>query len=208
MPKEKTLTPPVETVEEPSESTVKTEEPKEVEIPTEAPKVETEEYSDDQVIISKTELKKLQTERTNYQQGMLSAKEALKETKITSEKKEGDYLTKKDFFKSNEKVAIENACKDEKTEKNWDAIVAYYSSRRGMNTVDAIKQDIQDAVYLWEKNNPQGDVEDKEATSKQATEEAKPTGATTGKGKETKKRIILKENIPIKDWYPKPDEKE
>ena len=79
---------------------------------------------------------------------------------------ESGFLTKKDFYKANEKKAIhaltrvEDSDSDEvKADKayiteNWDQIRTFYSARKGKETTEDIQDDLGDAVMLFKSKNP------------------------------------------------------
>ena len=210
MPDEKTLTHPVEAPEEKPETPETPPKPKdEVELIEDIKEVKTEEYSDDEVIVSKADLKKLQEVKENYRKGMLSAKDTLKQKveKPTILPPQGtEYITKIDFYKSVEKDAVSKACEDDVINDNWKDIVANYSPRRGRDTVKSILADIDDAKTLWEKTNPPTEEGNKKVISDQAVEAAKPAGKTKGKQETNKKRTILGQPTPVKEWYGKKED--
>jgi hypothetical protein len=66
------------------------------------------------------------------------------------ESTETPYLTKKDFYLSNEKKAInEVKAQDKDIEANFDAIKSFYVPRRGKDTPEDIREDLKDAFILW-----------------------------------------------------------
>jgi len=146
MPQEqKTLTPETEEVETPDELPVE-----------EITELNTQEYSDEEVVVSKKDLDAIKRDKENYKKGFLSlkdkSKEQIEEAKQTvetvkSEKVEAEkqFLTKDEFYKSTEQEAIAEACKDEAVEKNWSEIVKYYTPRLGKATTKDILSDIEDA---------------------------------------------------------------
>lgn len=166
---------------------------------------------DDTVVLPKKKVQELLRDRKNYKQGLLSVKEKIKglgikkTTPKTEEKPNTDDtpLTRGDLVKINSKKAIDEACKDEETEKNWTEIVKFYSPRRGKDTSEAIIADIQDAKTLWEKSHPKDDGkkdEDKKSSAELAAEKGKPTGGK-GEGKEQKRKSVLAKQTSVKEWY-------
>lgn len=170
------------------------------------------------VTISKDKLQKLVEVKDNYKKGLLSLKDKLKtKPKESVEDKsleEGKYLSRQDFHKANEKVAIDKFVKDnpEMAEKaNWANLVRYYSGKSGKDTVDGIYRDLDDAKTLFDKyteKKEEVDTENKDLKKKLSTETNLASGGSGGKGKSSTKETggILKRGIPVKDWYPKEDE--
>lgn len=68
---------------------------------------------------------------------------------------EGKFLTKADFYKSNERKAILAAQVDPEIKANWSEISALFSSRRGKETAEDISADISDAIILFKAHNPE-----------------------------------------------------
>jgi len=188
-------------------------ETQEIELPAEEMSdIKTQEYSEDEVVVSKKDLEAIKRDKENLKKGILSAKKRSKEgieeankkveeTKSEKVEAEKSFLTKDEFYKSTEQEAIAQACKDELTEKNWSEIVKYYTPRLGKGTVKDILTDIADAKYLWERDNPMK-KENKEATAKVA-EEKKPAEGSKQKEKNTtiKGRKLLKKQPSVQDWY-------
>ena len=87
-----------------------------------------------------------------------------------------EFLTKKDFERSNQKKAIRIAttpsdtddeatqAAKEEIEANWDQVRIHYSGRRGKDTPEDIVEDLLDAHAVWKRKNgskaadPQGDA--------------------------------------------------
>jgi len=172
---------------------------------------------DEKVTLPKSELQKLKEERENYKDGLLSTKQKLKEVKNQSSKENGlpdndedakgedldSPMTKKEFYKAREKEAIQKATEDSKIDNNFDEIMEYYTPRRGKDTVENIVSDIKDAKYLWNKYKGGSSSEDKEASSKLSTESKKPSGRSSGQGKEKRQKRILPKNSSPEEWYGK-----
>ncbi len=66
---------------------------------------------------------------------------------------QGEFLTKADFYKSNERKAVREATADAEVKANWSEIVKFYSPRHGKETAEDIKEDIQDAITLFNSRN-------------------------------------------------------
>ncbi len=183
--------------------------------------IETEEYEYDKtkVVVPKDKFEKAMTDKKTYKGGLSTVKEKLKEAKAklkdsrgqkaTEEKpkdepKPGEFITRSEVEKTNEKEAISEATKDPVTDQNWDEIVKYYTPRHGRATSKDILRDIADAKTLWEKDNPDK-VKPKDgddgAAAKLAAEKAKAgDGAGAGGNEERKGGILPKKTTP-KEWY-------
>ena len=71
-----------------------------------------------------------------------------------------EYITKADFFKTNERKAIREATADPEVKAIWDKIVPLYAPRRGKETPEDILEDIKDAVILYHAHNPEKESDD------------------------------------------------
>lgn len=177
----------------------------------EAFKVETKDYDDDSVVISKTDLealKKKTKDGENYRKGLLSLKENAKNVKQPkSEKKEvpGDdkgYLDKDEFYGSIEKVAIRQACEEEDVNTHWAEIMPYYTARRGKTTSADIVEDINDAYTLFRKYHPKSEeAEDKETIIKLSNDKAETKNGLNQGGKANKKKTLFPKSDEVGNWY-------
>lgn len=66
-----------------------------------------------------------------------------------------EFLTKADFYKTNERVAIRAATADPEVKANWAEIAPFYTPRRGKETTEDIAEDIQDAITLYRARHPE-----------------------------------------------------
>ena len=174
------------------------------------------------IVLSKEEFGKLQNNLKNYKQGLTSLKPKLKELKkskpqeVVQKKEEKpddkEFLSKKDFYKSNEREAIEEACKNPAVEKHWDKIILSYSGKRGKATVKDIVEDINDSISIFKDRNPDlvKDFEEMNSPNDLGVDRSKPTGDSSkgkgGKEQQPKKRV-LPEKTAVGNWYPKPEKK-
>lgn len=71
-----------------------------------------------------------------------------------------EFLTKADFYKTNERVAIKAAVADPEVKANWSEIAPFFTSRRGKETVEDIAEDIKDAITLYKSRNPDVVIDD------------------------------------------------
>jgi len=181
---------------------------------------ETEEKSeetseDDKVEISKSDLAKIKEDRNNYKTAFLGIKKKSKKSLTPEEPKkeeppfDDEYVTKKELYKSNEQMAIQEVTKDNPDiDKNWDDVVSYYTPRRGKNSVESIKKDITDAYFLYVRDSekPKDKISKEDAKeSKKATSELSSLKSEPSKGKEKKpaqkKRTIIQKRQNMKSWY-------
>lgn len=66
-----------------------------------------------------------------------------------------EFMTKRDFYRVNEKKAIQNVTTENpEIKENWEAIKGFYTSRRGKDTPEEIAEDLKDAYILWKARNP------------------------------------------------------
>ena len=92
-----------------------------------------------------------------------------------------EFLTKADFFKSNEKNAIREATADPEVKANWSDIVPFYTPRRGKETKEDILEDIKDAIILYKARNPDAPVKDDSVDQLTATPVVKSGGGVADK---------------------------
>lgn len=145
-----------------------------------------------------------------------------KENTVIPEKKEApvqaqnttDFLTKTDFYKSNERKAIRLATvstEDDSEEikqfksdvlENWNDIVGLYTPRKGKETPEDIFEDIKDAYLLYRVKNPK-EVKDDSALELTTTPVIK--AGKVFKQKEVTTKEDNRYSLPKKpdSWYPK-----
>jgi hypothetical protein len=114
-----------------------------------------------------------------------------------------EFLTKTDFFKSNERKAILQATADPEVKAIWSEVVPFFVSRRGKETPEDVLEDIKDAVTLYKARNPV--VEKDTSADELVTSTVVKTGGGAV-GKETPKTAALPNLRPKsqpKDWYAK-----
>lgn len=114
-----------------------------------------------------------------------------------------EFLTKADFHKSNERKAVREATADPEVKANWDKIVAFYTPRRGKETPEDIKEDIQDAVTLFNARNAKGEKDDSAAQLSTTTVIKTGGGAPTKATPQAPALPNLRTPAQPKDWYPK-----
>lgn len=116
-----------------------------------------------------------------------------------------EFLTKADFFKSNERKAIREITADAEIKANWDAIIPFYTPRRGKETAEDIREDLQDAITLYRARNPITPEKD-DSVNQLTTTTVVKTGGGPIDTKATKKAPELPNyNLPKQpsDWYAK-----
>lgn len=135
-----------------------------------------------------------------------------------TEEPKGDFLSRKDFYKSNERKAILSLTRavdsdsDEVKEQksfiadNWEQIRSLYTPRSGKDTPEDIAEDIQDAVTLYKVKNPpkeDGKSEELSSTTGGGTPSSTPKGE-----KERKEPPRFKLPVQPDNWYePKKEDK-
>jgi len=181
---------------------------------------------DDTVALPTATLMKLKTDRDNYRQGLLSAKEKIRQSKkAQAERKqtegkppaisEDPPVTKSDNEKSNSKTAIaaftkktlpngeENSEYSEDIDTHWKEVLVYYSPRHGKDTVNGIKEDIHDAYLLFRQKTPKKkEKEDKNAAANAANEEGTPSGGDKGGKPSEGRKHVLPRQTSASEWYP------
>lgn len=66
-----------------------------------------------------------------------------------------EYMTKRDFYRVNERVAITEIKREvPEIEANFDAVKAFYVPRRGKERPEDIMEDLKDALTLFKARNP------------------------------------------------------
>lgn len=111
-----------------------------------------------------------------------------------------EFLTKADFYKANERKAIREATADAEVKANWSAIVPFFVSRRGKETPEDIKEDIQDAITIFNARNAKTAKDDSAAVL--TTTSVVKTGGGTSKAP-TPTMPNFKLPAQPKDWYGK-----
>lgn len=133
-----------------------------------------------------------------------------------------EYVTKKDFHKSNERKAMRIATVEsgitnskgevimppEDVKAHWNEILPFYTPRRGKETEADILEDIRDAVTVYRDRNP---VVEEDDTARVLTETpvVKPGGESKVKTPKKPDAKLPGFNLPAqpKDWYSKPEPK-
>lgn len=125
-----------------------------------------------------------------------------------------DFLTKTDFYKSNERKAIRLATvvgeEDSDTAKqfksdmldNWNDVVSLYTPRKGKETPEDIYEDIRDAYLLFRAKTPK-ETKDDSALELSTTPTTIKSNRTL-KSKETKTDDDERFSTPKRpdNWYP------
>ena len=125
-----------------------------------------------------------------------------KEKGDVPEPKSSEFLTRKDYEKSNERKAVLVATQDEEVKANWADIIQYYTPRRGKATPEDIIEDIKDAVTLYKARN-QTEEKDNPAAPLLTTTAPKGTGGGVAPNKATVNPPNFKLPTQPDTWYPK-----
>ncbi|MDO8521518.1 MAG: hypothetical protein Q7S52_05380 [bacterium] len=118
---------------------------------------------------------------------------------------ESQFLTKADFHKSNERKAVREATADPEVKANWSEIIPFYTPRRGKDTPEDIREDINDAITLYNARNAKV-AKDDSASVLTTTPVVKVGGGAINK--ETPKTLNppnFKLPVQPKNWYTKPE---
>ena len=129
-----------------------------------------------------------------------------------AETPKGEYMTKKDYHRANEKSAIRLATTVKDTdasdlkaikgeiEDNWDKVRAYYVPRNGKDTPEDIYEDILDAHQAWKRRQkPSSKGENKEVKANLAQDRGK--GGSSPAKTDSPKKGVLKRAVPVSEWY-------
>ena len=111
-------------------------------------------------------------------------KEAKKPDEVKGEVKtivsSSEFLTKADFYKSNERKAIREITADAEIKAIWNEVIPFYTPRRGKETPEDITEDIRDAITLYKARNPEV-VKDDSANQLVTTPVVKTGGGVSDK---------------------------
>lgn len=176
--------------------------------------VEATDNGDGTVTLPKEKLTKLAETKDKYRDGLLGIKKTHLDKKPTQQPaqqvqieqpKEGDYLSRADFYKANETQAIQNiATKDPAVTEKWSEIMEHFSGKRGRSTVQNIEEDIRDAVAVWKARTGYQEPEDKSNPAPLGHEQTRPAGSPTGgKPSDAQPGGVIPRRTSPKEWYPK-----
>lgn len=114
-----------------------------------------------------------------------------------------EFLTKADFHKANERKAVRDATSDPEVKANWTEIIPFYTPRRGKDTPEDIREDINDAITLYNARHKTS-IKDDSADVLSTTPVVKAGGGGTEKPSE-KPKDPPNFRLPVqpKDWYGK-----
>jgi hypothetical protein len=179
---------------------------------------ETQETSDDEVKISKSELEKLRkdaNEKENYRKAVIrlnklkgrslpgSEPEKKPEQPVDDfdEPKE-EYVTKKELLERDNKNAINKACENPEIDENWDEIIAFYIPPRD-NSYESKLSAILKAHKLCSLDSKAETPEPKDTGKKATADLAAEKGLSKGKEKkpEAPKKSILPKTKKMEQWY-------
>ena len=196
------------------ESTEELKETKETESEEEVEASEEEEEVEETVNLKKTEYDKLLEERDNYKKATLSLKKKPQSEATPKPPAGGEDdntpITKGEFYKTNEKIAIrqattvseddpeEIAVVKEEIDANWDAIVGHVHAT-DRSTPDAIYDAILDAHAAWKRRQkPKSEADKKVRSELSATRGL--GGKAPLKAKPERKKI-LQIGQGMEGWY-------
>lgn len=125
------------------------------------------------------------------------------EAKVPAAPASSEFLTKADFYKTNERVAIKAATADPEVKANWAEIVPFYTPRRGKETTEDIAEDIQDAITLYKARNPEVVTDDSKNTLTETAVVKTGGGPIDKVTAKTPDLPGFKLPIQADAWYPK-----
>jgi len=160
--------------------------------------------------ITDTEELRKEAKKLRSQKARAKIKEETPKPEAPKEEPKGEFITRKEFVKLNQKQAIDRVtnAKDSDSDTlkalkqdiadNWDEVKGNYVARRGEDSVEDIYEDLVDAYNVFRGRTP------KEDGSNPALELQKESRAKgTGGDKPTEKRDIkiLRTAKGPEDWY-------
>lgn len=114
---------------------------------------------------------------------------------------QSDYMTKRDFYRVNEKKAIAAVTADPEIAANFDGIKAFYTPRRGKDTPEEIVEDIKDAYILWKARNPKAPANPSATLTTTSVPQPGGLGVTTAAPEESDPRFRTASSPS--EWYRK-----
>ena len=115
-----------------------------------------------------------------------------------------EFLTKADFHKANERKAVREATADPEVKANWSEIIPFYSPRRGKDTPEDIREDINDAITLYNARHATVAKDDSAAVLATTTVVKVGGGAISKETPKVPNPPNFKLPTQPKDWYQKP----
>lgn len=180
--------------------------------------------ADEVISVKKSEFEKIKKERGDFEQGLKIANDKLKgkkddRTVATDANNQSEFVTKKDLYKTNEKLAISQATtisKDDTDDvkavkkdldEHWDEIKPFYTGKSGKDTPAEIVEDLMDAHAIWKRraSGKTTKADDKGARADLSNDRGNGGRSPAAAG-ERRKRILPQFSKPT-DWYKKPEAK-
>ena len=177
----------------------------------------------EKVTLTKDEHDKLIKERDDYRARAI-AKDAKKpEIKKPDSKDEGEFLTKADFHKHNQDVAIKMAEGETKVEAdsfgmtaeelaevqadikaNFEEVKKFYSPKSGKATSEDIFNDLLDAHAAWRRRNPKKPADADAKARAELTKQRGNKGGSPDPKDQVQRPKVFKSKVPPSEWYKKP----
>ena len=176
---------------------------------------------EDMVEISKSELEQLRKdseERDNLSKAVtrlnrikgrtLPTLQPAKETKTDDDYDDettpkGDFITRQDFRKMEDRSIIGKACENPEIDENWDEILVFYTPP-SVDDYDSKLEAIYKAHRMWSLDKRLSETPAQPKDDKKAIQEV-ITDAGLSKGKEktpeTPKKSIMPKRQAMEDWY-------
>lgn len=161
------------------------------------------EPSDDPLDDIKDETARAEAKKARAIARRLEKKEETPDPKPEAKLDTSQFVTKADFYKTNERKAIrEIIAADAEIKAVWNEIIPFYTPRRGKETPEDIAEDIRDAIILFKARNPEV-ITDDSADQLTVTSVIKTGGGSVDK-------VVPKPKDPPnfklptgpQDWYP------
>ena len=178
----------------------------------------------EKVTLTKDEHDKLIKERDDYRKRAIAKDDKDKKTPPKDEgKKEGDFLTRSDFYKHNETVAIKMAEGETKVDPdsfgmtaeqlaeiqedikaNFDEMKKFYSPKSGKDTSEDIFNDLLDAHAAWRRRNPKKPADADAKARAELTKQRGNRGGSPDPKDQVQRPKVFKSKVPPSEWYKKP----
>ncbi len=179
-----------------------------------------DEDGEDTVVVPKKTMKKILEARDNYRKGVIAAKDKFKVLKKNGSVAPAPAApaqpaapanpdpireaVQAESQKAREKEAIKKACEDKIVNDNWQEIMPFLPVGMNRDSVDNIVDGIMTAKEAFVRKHPEilDDVdEDDDAAADLAAVTQKPSVGNRGGDQKPKKKSILPQRTPVKNWY-------
>jgi len=176
---------------------------------------ESEEEGEETVTLKKSELDKIKGDRDNYRRVAL-AKKGKKGSRTTDKDTKGEFVSKSEFYRGNEKEAVKRAtiptdndtpeqiALKKEIDENWESITKYFKGTSGKSTPEDIHEDILDAHAAWKRRNPPTEEDESDDVADIVAERGH--GGSPPPPPQKKRKRVIKPQGGMDTWYGEPEE--